>query len=197
MSGVFGVIVILIPLLIIAALGGIGYFFWVKIRYRTARSNQALIITGPKLGDPEKETNIFTDLEGRSMKIIRGGGYRLRRFQTATPVNLTSFQLKLSTPRVYTNGGVPIVADAGGPGTAVDNGCGFKIPVKTSRQMAEEIRDAIVYLDRNRKEIAEMGARAAQRIAGNYTESRFNEVMKECYERAVSLRKEGAGAPVG
>ena len=112
MSGVFGVVVILIPLLIIAALGGIGYFFWVKIRYRTARSNQALIITGPKLGDPEKETNIFTDLEGRSMKIIRGGGYRLRRFQTATPVNLTSFQLKLSTPRVYTNGGVPIVADA-------------------------------------------------------------------------------------
>ncbi len=112
MSGFFGVIVVLIPLLVIAILGGIGYFFWVKIRYRTAKSNQALIITGPKLGDPEKETNIFTDQEGRSMKIIRGGGYRLRRFQTATPVNLTSFQLKLSTPRVYTNGGVPIVADA-------------------------------------------------------------------------------------
>ncbi|MFD2213339.1 flotillin family protein [Metabacillus endolithicus] len=112
MSGFFGVIVIFIPLLIVAAIAGVGYFFWVKIRYRTARSNQALIITGPKLGDPEKETNIFADQEGRSMKIIRGGGYRLRRFQTATPVNLTSFQLKLSTPRVYTNGGVPIVADA-------------------------------------------------------------------------------------
>ena len=60
----------------------------------------------------EKETNLFSDSEGRSMKIIRGGGYRLRRFQTSTPVNLTSFQLKLSTPRVYTLGGVPIVADA-------------------------------------------------------------------------------------
>lgn len=107
-----GFIMILIPILIIGVIAGIGYFFWVKIRYRTARSNQALIITGPKLGDPEKETNIFSDLEGRSMKIIRGGGYRLRRFQTSTPVNLTSFQLKLSTPRVYTNGGVPIVADA-------------------------------------------------------------------------------------
>ena len=81
-------------------------------RYRTAKSNEALIITGPKLGDSEKETNIFSDSEGRSMKIIRGGGYRLRRFQTSTPVNLTSFQLKLSTPRVYTLGGVPIVADA-------------------------------------------------------------------------------------
>ncbi|WP_370294769.1 flotillin family protein [Rossellomorea marisflavi] len=107
-----GVFVILIPLLVIAAIAGVGYYFWIRFRYRTAKSNQALIITGPRLGDPEKETNIFTDSEGRSMKIIRGGGYRLRRFQTSTPVNLTSFQLKLSTPRVYTNGGVPIVADA-------------------------------------------------------------------------------------
>jgi flotillin len=109
---VIGILMFLIPVLIVAAFVGIGYYFWMRFRYRTAKSNQALIITGPKLGDPEKETNIFTDQEGRSMKIIRGGGYRLRRFQTSTPVNLTSFQLKLSTPRVYTNGGVPIVADA-------------------------------------------------------------------------------------
>ena len=105
-------IAILIPVLIVAAIVGIIYFFWVRLRYRTAKSNEALIITGPKLGDSEKETNLFSDSEGRSMKIIRGGGYRLRRFQTSTPVNLTSFQLKLSTPRVYTLGGVPIVADA-------------------------------------------------------------------------------------
>ncbi|MGM0897479.1 MAG: flotillin family protein [Bacillota bacterium] len=107
-----GIISILIVILILAAIAGVGYFFWMKIRYRTAKSNEALIITGPKLGDPKKDTNIFTDDEGRSMKIIRGGGYLLRRFQTSTPVNLTSFQLKLSTPRVYTNAGVPIVADA-------------------------------------------------------------------------------------
>ncbi len=112
MSTIFGFLALLIPILIVAAIVGVGYYFWMKFRYRTARSNQALIITGPKLGDPEKESNIFTDDEGRSMKIIRGGGYRLKRFQTATPVNLTSFQLMLSTPRVYTNGGVPIVADA-------------------------------------------------------------------------------------
>lgn len=107
-----GIITLIIVLLVIAALAGAGYFFWMKIRYRTAKSNEALIITGPKLGDPEKDTNIFTDEEGRSMKIIRGGGYRLKRFQTSTPVSLTSFQLKLSTPRVYTIAGVPIVADA-------------------------------------------------------------------------------------
>ncbi|TDL30844.1 flotillin family protein [Jeotgalibacillus sp. S-D1] len=103
---------IVIPILIVLAVVGIAVFIYYKIRYRTARSNQALIITGPKLGDPEKETNIFTDTEGRSMKIIRGGGHLLRMHQTATPVELTSFQLKLTTPRVYTNGGVPIVADA-------------------------------------------------------------------------------------
>lgn len=107
-----GIITFIIVLLVIAALAGVGYFFWMKLRYRTAKSNEALIITGPKLGDPEKDRNIFTDDEGRSMKIIRGGGYRLKRFQTSTPVNLTSFQLKLATPRVYTNAGVPIVADA-------------------------------------------------------------------------------------
>lgn len=107
-----GLMVFIVPILVIALLIGIGYFLWVRFRYRTAKSNEALIITGPRLGDPEKESNIFTDSEGRSMKIIRGGGYLLRRFQTSTPVNLTSFQLKLSTPRVYTNGGVPIVADA-------------------------------------------------------------------------------------
>ncbi|WP_444685497.1 flotillin family protein [Alkalicoccus luteus] len=89
-----------------------GYYIFMKIRYRTARSNEALIITGPKLGDEQKETNIFTDKEGRSMKIVRGGGVLLKRFQTSTPVNLTSFQQKLTTPRVYTEGGVPIVADA-------------------------------------------------------------------------------------
>ncbi|WP_227396167.1 flotillin family protein [Jeotgalibacillus aurantiacus] len=103
---------IIIPILVVLAIIGAVVFVYYKIRYRTARSNQALIITGPKLGDPKKETNIFTDNEGRSMKIIRGGGHLLRMHQTATPVELTSFQLKLTTPRVYTNGGVPIVADA-------------------------------------------------------------------------------------
>ena len=103
---------ILVPILILAVLGAAAWWIIMKLRYRTARSNQALIIAGPKLGNPEKETNIFTDEEGRSMKIIRGGGHLLKMHQTATPVDLTSFQLKLTTPRVYTSGGVPIVADA-------------------------------------------------------------------------------------
>lgn len=91
--------------------GGIGYFI-LKKHYRTASSNQALIITGPKLGNPDSDPRIFEDENGRSLKIIRGGGVRLRLFQTCTPVDLNSFQIKLTTPKVYTAQGVPVIADA-------------------------------------------------------------------------------------
>ncbi|MGM0876253.1 MAG: hypothetical protein ACQEWV_16155 [Bacillota bacterium] len=38
-----GVLMFLIPVLIIAVLGGIGYFFWVRFRYRTARSSLRIL----------------------------------------------------------------------------------------------------------------------------------------------------------
>ncbi|MGO4888339.1 flotillin family protein [Anaerobacillus sp. MEB173] len=91
--------------------GGIAFFIYKK-RYKTASSNQALIITGPKLGNPEEDSRIFVDENGRSLKIIRGGGIRLKMFQTCTPVDLNSFQIKLTTPKVYTSQGVPVIADA-------------------------------------------------------------------------------------
>lgn len=101
-----GILVFLI--LVGSAIG----FFIFKRRYKTASSNQALIITGPKLGDPNDDTRIFFDENGRSLKIIRGGGVRLKLFQTCTPVDLNSFQIKLTTPKVYTSQGVPVIADA-------------------------------------------------------------------------------------
>ncbi|WP_307189790.1 hypothetical protein [Geomicrobium sp. JCM 19037] len=71
------IVFIFIILGVVAALvlifGLIG-FIYVKRRYKTATSNEALIITGPNLGDPEKDNRIFQDDNGRSMKIIRGGG---------------------------------------------------------------------------------------------------------------------------
>lgn len=103
---------IILAVVVLAAIGGIGWFIYMKFRYKTVPSNTALIITGPKLGDPEKETNIFQDDQGRYMKVIRGGGHRLRMFQTHTPVSLTAFQLKIATPTVYTLQGVPIVGEA-------------------------------------------------------------------------------------
>lgn len=100
-----------IILFILLLSGGIGFIIF-RRRYRTASSNQALIITGPKLGSPESDTRIFEDDNGRSLKIIRGGGIRLRLFQTCTPVDLNSFQIKLTTPKVYTLQGVPVISDA-------------------------------------------------------------------------------------
>ncbi|OWZ82882.1 flotillin family protein [Natranaerobius trueperi] len=101
----------LIILFILFVLGVIGLFI-LKKRYRTATSNEALVITGPNLGNPDNDKRIFVDEEGRSMKIIRGGGVRLKLFQTSTPINLNAFQIELTTPRVYTQEGVPVIADA-------------------------------------------------------------------------------------
>ncbi len=100
-----------IILFVLLICSGIGFFIFKK-RYKTASSNQALIITGPNLGNPENDARIFVDDNGRSLKIIRGGGVRLKLFQTCTPVDLNSFQIKLTTPKVYTAQGVPVIADA-------------------------------------------------------------------------------------
>ncbi|MFD2924704.1 flotillin family protein [Halobacillus naozhouensis] len=100
------VILGIIGFLVVA--GGIITFIIFKVRYKTASSNEALIVTGPKLGDPEKEKNVFEDDNGRSVKIIRGGGYRLRMFQTATPIDLTSFQLQVNSEKAYTKEGIPV-----------------------------------------------------------------------------------------
>ncbi|SEQ90668.1 flotillin [Virgibacillus subterraneus] len=93
---------------VVAIIGGAIAFFIFRLRYKTASSNEALIVTGPKLGDPEQDTNVFQDENGRSVKIIRGGGYRLRMFQTATPIDLTSFQLKVDSEKAYTKEGIPV-----------------------------------------------------------------------------------------
>ncbi|WP_079480058.1 flotillin family protein [Halobacillus salinus] len=101
-------LVILSVIGVVAVVGGLITFIVFRMRYKTASSNEALIVTGPKLGDPEKEKNVFEDDNGRSVKIIRGGGYRLRMFQTATPIDLTSFQLQVNSEKAYTKEGIPV-----------------------------------------------------------------------------------------
>ena len=108
----FKFIGILIPLLIVAGIGFIIWYLFMKTRYKTVASNEAMIITGPKLGDPEKENNVYKDDEGRYMRIIRGSGYRMRMFQSSNKVSLKSFQLNIETPKVYTEGGLGVKAQA-------------------------------------------------------------------------------------
>ena len=77
-------------------------------KYRTAGPDEALIITGSYLGSK----NVHTDESGNKIKIVRGGGaFVLPVFQQAEPLSLLSSKLEVSTPEVYTEQGVPVMAD--------------------------------------------------------------------------------------
>ncbi|MBL4954895.1 flotillin family protein [Neobacillus sp. OS1-32] len=96
-------IVIGIVALILIAL--IGVFI---TKYRTAGPDEALIVTGSYLGNK----NVHVDEAGNKIKIIRGGGsFILPVFQQAQPLSLLSSKLEVTTPEVYTEQGVPVMAD--------------------------------------------------------------------------------------
>ncbi|KON89363.1 membrane protein [Sporosarcina globispora] len=81
-------------------------------KYRTAGPDEALIVTGSYLGSK----NVHVDESGNKIKIIRGGGtFLLPVFQQAEPLSLLSSKLEVTTPEVYTEQGVPVMAD----GTAI------------------------------------------------------------------------------
>lgn len=81
-------------------------------KYRTAGPDEALIVTGSYLGSK----NVHIDEAGNKIKIIRGGGtFVLPVFQQAEPLSLLSSKLEVTTPEVYTEQGVPVMAD----GTAI------------------------------------------------------------------------------
>lgn len=81
-------------------------------KYRTVGPDEALIVTGSYLGSK----NVHTDESGNRIKIIRGGGaFIFPVFQQAEPLSLLSSKLEVTTPEVYTEQGVPVMAD----GTAI------------------------------------------------------------------------------
>ncbi|TDL31532.1 flotillin family protein [Jeotgalibacillus sp. S-D1] len=81
-------------------------------KYRTAGPDEALIVTGSYLGSK----NVHKDESGNRIKIIRGGGtFVFPVFQQAEPLSLLSSKLDVTTPEVYTEQGVPVMAD----GTAI------------------------------------------------------------------------------
>ncbi|MDN4492703.1 flotillin family protein [Ureibacillus aquaedulcis] len=81
-------------------------------KYRTVGPDEALIVTGSFLGSK----NVHTDDSGNRIKIIRGGGtFVFPVFQQSEPLSLLSSKLEVTTPEVYTEQGVPVMAD----GTAI------------------------------------------------------------------------------
>ncbi|MFD1848465.1 flotillin family protein [Oceanobacillus bengalensis] len=102
-------IFIVIGIAVVLLLALIGVFV---SKYRTAGPDEALIVTGSYLGGK----NVHVDESGNKIKIIRGGGtFILPVFQQAEPLSLLSSKLEVTTPEVYTEQGVPVMAD----GTAI------------------------------------------------------------------------------
>src|SRR5699024_3755436 len=96
-------IVIIIAAVLLLALSGV-----FVSKYRTAGPDEALIITGSYLGGK----NVHIDESGNKIKIIRGGGaFVLPVFQPADPLSLLSSKLEVTTPEVYTEQGIPVMAD--------------------------------------------------------------------------------------
>lgn len=77
-----------------------------KIGYKKVSANEALIITGSKVGK-EGDPGVYVK-DGRMMRVVRGGSVLVTPFQIAESVSLNSMQIKLTTPRIVTNEGVPI-----------------------------------------------------------------------------------------
>jgi len=100
---------IVIGIVLILFIALVGIFI---AKYKTAGPDEALIVTGSYLGSK----NVHVDESGNKIKIIRGGGtFILPVFQQSEPLSLLSSKLDVSTPEVYTEQGVPVMAD----GTAI------------------------------------------------------------------------------
>ncbi|EGW35859.1 flotillin-1 [Desulfosporosinus sp. OT] len=96
----------IIPMIVLGVIIVLGLAFWA--RYMTVGPDKAMIVTGSYLGSK----NVHTDESGRKIKIIRGGGaFILPIFQQAEFVSLLSHKLEVTTPEVYTEQGVPVMAD--------------------------------------------------------------------------------------
>lgn len=99
---------LIIPAVVVGVIILLGLAFWA--RYRTVGPDEAMIVTGSFLGT----RNVTSDPDdtGRRIKIIRGGGaFIWPIFQKAEYLSLVSHKLDVSTPEVYTEQGVPVIAD--------------------------------------------------------------------------------------
>ena len=96
----FTVILVAVIILILAL------SFWT--RYKTVGPDEAMIITGSFL----LGASVTTDTYGRKVKIIRGGGaFIIPIFQQYGYLSMLSHKLDVTTPEVYTEQGVPVLAD--------------------------------------------------------------------------------------
>lgn len=98
--------VVLVPGIVVIVIVILGIAFWA--RYKTVGPDEGMIVTGSFLGSK----NISEDESGRKIKIVRGGGaFIWPIFQQSEFISLLSHKLDVTTPEVYTEQGVPVIAD--------------------------------------------------------------------------------------
>jgi len=82
-------------------------------------------------------------------------------------------------------GGVPVVADGGGPSYIVTDECGYKIPVVNQEQMVAQMADTLIAIDRDRNLMLGKGRAAAARIATNFSENHYRDTINAVYQCVV------------
>ena len=98
---------LIIPAIVVGVIVLLGLAF--MARYKTVGPDEAMIVTGSFLGTKNVDTD---DGSGRKIKIVRGGGaFIWPVFQASQFLSLLSHKLDVSTPEVYTEQGVPVIAD--------------------------------------------------------------------------------------
>ncbi len=96
----------IIPLIVMVVIIILVMAFWA--RYKTVGPDEAMIVTGSFLG----HKNVLSDDPARKIKVVRGGGaFILPIFQQVNFLSLLSHKLDVTTPEVYTEQGVPVMAD--------------------------------------------------------------------------------------
>jgi len=94
----------------------------------------------------------------------------------------------LSIMEAMLAGCIPIVADWCGPGEAVTEESGYKIPVTNPMEMAEQIATVLCYLHANRSVLELKGKAASLRISTEYGEDQFVQSMNRIYSTALASR---------
>lgn len=140
-------------------------------KYRTAGPDEALIVTGSYLGSK----NVHKDESGNRIKIIRGGGtFVFPIFQQAQPLSLLSSKLEVTTPEVYTEQGVPVMAD----GTAI---------IKIGGSISEIATAAEQFLG---KQKAEREAEAREVLEGHLRSILGSMTVEEIYKNRDKFSQE-------
>jgi glycosyltransferase involved in cell wall biosynthesis len=82
--------------------------------------------------------------------------------------------------------GMPVICiDCGGPGIAVQDGCGVKIPLMTRAKIVDALAAAIRRYDGDRVLVADEGVNARRSVEENYLWSRKAEKMASLYASVI------------